>query len=50
VFLELLGNVAETSNCALSAYSLMDKHHHQLIETPEGKLSKGMRQLKGVYT
>jgi hypothetical protein len=28
----------------------MDNHYHLLIETPEGNLSKGMRQLNGVYT
>jgi putative transposase len=28
----------------------MDNHYHLLIETPEGNLSRGMRQLNGVYT
>jgi hypothetical protein len=28
----------------------MDNHFHLLIETPEGNLSLGMRQLNGVYT
>jgi hypothetical protein len=28
----------------------MDNHYHLLIETPEGNLSVGMRQLNGVYT
>jgi putative transposase len=28
----------------------MDNHYHLLIETPEANLSKGMRQLNGVYT
>lgn len=28
----------------------MDKHYHLIIETPDGNLSKGMRQLNGVYT
>jgi hypothetical protein len=28
----------------------MDNHYHSLIETPDGNLSKGMRQLKGSYT
>lgn len=32
------------------AYCLMDNHYHLLIETPEGNLSLGMRQLNGVYT
>jgi putative transposase len=32
------------------AYCLMDNHYHLLVETPEGNLSLGMRQLNGVYT
>ena len=32
------------------AYCLMDNHYHLLIETPEGNLSAGMRQLNGLYT
>ncbi|GAX61591.1 transposase and inactivated derivative [Candidatus Scalindua japonica] len=28
----------------------MNNHYHLLIETPDGNLSKGMRQLNGVYT
>jgi REP-associated tyrosine transposase len=32
------------------AYCLMDNHYHLVIETPEGNLSLGMRQLNGVYT
>ena len=28
----------------------MDNHYHLLIQTPDGNLSKGMRQLNGVYT
>jgi hypothetical protein len=28
----------------------MTNHYHLLIETPDGNLSKGMRQLNGVYT
>ena len=32
------------------AYCLMDNHYHLLVETPEGNLSRGMRQLNGVYT
>jgi putative transposase len=32
------------------AYCLMDNHIHLLIETPQPNLSRGMRQLNGVYT
>jgi hypothetical protein len=28
----------------------MDNHYHLLVETPNGNLAKGMRQLNGVYT
>lgn len=28
----------------------MDNHYHLVIETPDGSLAKGMRQLNGVYT
>jgi REP element-mobilizing transposase RayT len=27
----------------------MNNHYHLLVETPEGNLSKGMRQLNGLY-
>jgi REP element-mobilizing transposase RayT len=27
----------------------MGNHYHLLVETPEGNLSKGMRQLNGLY-
>jgi len=32
------------------AYCLMDNHYHLVIETPQPTLSRGMRQLNGVYT
>jgi hypothetical protein len=28
----------------------MDNHYHLILETPEGNLSRGMRQLNGIYT
>jgi putative transposase len=28
----------------------MDNHYHLLLEIPEPNLSRGMRQLNGVYT
>ena len=37
-------------NWLYRADCLMDNYDHLLIETPDGNLSKGMRQLKGVYT
>lgn len=49
-FLAVLDDVDETSNWVCHAYCLMGNHYHLLIETPDGNLSKGMRQLNGVYT
>ena len=31
------------------AYCLMTNHYHLVIDIPEASLSKGMRQLNGVY-
>lgn len=31
-------------------YYLMTNHYHLLIETPNTNLSRGVRQLNGVYT
>jgi REP element-mobilizing transposase RayT len=28
----------------------MSNHYHLLVETPDGNLAKGMRELNGVYT
>lgn len=49
-FLELLGEVCNDYNWACHAYCLMDNHYHLLLETGDATLSKGMRQLNGVYT
>ncbi len=50
VFLDTLHRVAVRYNWLCHAYCLMDNHYHLLIETPDGNLSIGMRQLNGVYT
>ena len=50
LFLDGLAEVVRGCNWAVHAYCLMDNHYHLLVETPEGNLSKGMRQLNGVYT
>ena len=49
-FLGVLGEVAECFNWHCHAYCLMSNHYHVVIGTPDGNLSKGMRQLNGVYT
>lgn len=49
-FLNILTEVMERYNWICHAYCLMTNHYHLVIETVEGNLSRGMRQLNGVYT
>jgi REP-associated tyrosine transposase len=49
-FLETFEHVVCRFNWLCYAWCLMDNHYHLLIQTPDGNLSKGMRQLNGVYT
>jgi putative transposase len=49
-FLATLAWVVERFGWRCHAYCLMDNHIHLLIETPQPNLSRGMRQLNGVYT
>jgi putative transposase len=49
-FLDTLVAVNKRYHWICHAYCLMGNHYHLLIETPEGNLSIGMRQLNGVYT
>ena len=49
-WLDLLGEVCVRHNWLCHAYCLMDNHFHIVIETVDGNLSAGMRQLNGVYT
>jgi len=49
-FLDVLSMVAERFKWLCHAYCLMENHYHLLIETPNANLSKGMRELNGVYT
>jgi putative transposase len=50
MFLDTLFNVNKRYKWICHAYCLMNNHYHLIIETPEGNLSKGARQLNGVYT
>lgn len=50
LFLVCLGDVVLRFGWICHAYCLMDHHYHLLIETPEGHVSRGMRQLNGVFT
>ena len=45
IFLDVLTAVNRKYNWLCHAYCLMDNHYHLIIETPDGNLSKGMRQL-----
>ncbi len=49
-FLKILGDVCERYNWVIHSFCLMTNHYHLLVETPDANLSKGMRQLNGVYT
>jgi REP element-mobilizing transposase RayT len=49
-WLTLLGSVCERFNWRCHAYCQMTNHYHVVVETPEANLSRGMRQLNGVYT
>jgi putative transposase len=50
VFLDVIAEVNDRFNWTLHGYCLMGNHYHLLLETPDGNLSQGMRQLNGVYT
>ena len=50
LFLDILHQVKEKYNWLCHAYCLMDNHYHIVVETVEGNLAKGMRQLNGIYT
>lgn len=49
-FLALLGTLAERYHWLCHGYCLMSNHYHLLLETPDGNLAAGMRQLNGIYT
>ncbi len=44
------GEVCSRFNWRCHAYCEMTNHYHIVVETPDANLSKGMRQLNGVYT
>lgn len=50
IFLRVLAAVVERQAWRVYAYCLMGNHYHLLLETPEPNLSRGMRQLNGIYT
>ena len=48
-FLTALASAVARYHLLCHAYCLMGNHYHALLETPEGNLSRAMRQLNGVY-
>lgn len=50
MFLDVLHEANRRYNWLCHAYCLMSNHYHILVETPDGNLSQGMRQVNGVYT
>ncbi|NOR81606.1 MAG: addiction module toxin RelE [Methyloprofundus sp.] len=50
IWLDVFSQVCSRFNWCCHAWCLMDNHYHLVIETLEGNLSQGMRQLNGVYT
>ncbi|WP_243405446.1 transposase [Solimicrobium silvestre] len=49
-WLAVLAMACNRFNWVVHSYCHMTNHYHLLIETVEGNLSAGMRQLNGVYT
>lgn len=49
-WLDIVGAVCYRFNWSVHAYCQMSDYYHLVVETTDGNLSKGMRQLNGVYT
>jgi len=49
-FLSIASQLTERYHVVIHAYCLMGNHYHVVIETPQGNLSKAIRQLNGVYS
>ena len=50
VWLQTLADVCARSNYLVHAFCQMTNHYHLLLETVDGNLADGMRQLNGVYS
>ncbi len=50
LFCSVLTRVCQRFQWRLWAYCLMDNHYHLLAETLQSNLSRGMREVNGVYT
>lgn len=49
-FLDVFANVCLRHDWRCFAYCLMGNHYHLVLETAKANLSRGMRQLNGVYS
>ena len=49
-FIENLGRVCKRFSWRVWAWCLMSNHYHLLVETLRPTLSKGMREINGIYT
>jgi len=49
-WLDVLNTVCARFNWVVHAFCQMTNHYHLLVETVDGNLSAGMRQLNGLYT
>ena len=49
-WLEVLATVCHRFSWVVHAYCQMTNHYHVLVETRDGNLSGGMRQLNGLYS
>ncbi|MEW6428242.1 MAG: transposase [Thermodesulfobacteriota bacterium] len=49
-WLDLFASICKRYNWICHAWCQMTNHYHIVVETVEGNLSQGMRQLNGVYT
>ena len=45
-----MSHVCERFNWVVHSYYQVTNHYHLLVETIDGNLSRGMRQLNGIYT
>jgi putative transposase len=50
IWLAIFGAVCKHFHWVCHAWCQMSNHYHIVVETVEGNLSQGMRQLNGVYT
>jgi putative transposase len=49
-WLSMLGTVCERFNFVVHSYCQMNNHYHLMVETIDGGLARGMKQLNGTYS